>query len=147
MFVVVLFVLISVSLLFTFSSLSLSQFPSVCHFPILAPFILHSSVSLPRLPAAFPLALFTHFLQVAVTFRQHKLNQKPCLAWINKTRGPSINMRIHKELMGSWEWNPIIHSYRRLSGVLYACQFLCVCCGGGVVKQTTKPLRKEMHNH
>ncbi len=114
-----------VSLLFTlFISFSSPLRPSVIFSCSLFLSFSLLSRSLSLLP--LPWLLITRFLQVAVTFRQHKLNQNPPgLSWINKTRGPSINMRIHKELMGSWEWNPI-HSYRRLSGVLYACLYLLV---------------------
>lgn len=55
---------------------------------------------------AFAEAQFPRFLQVAVTFRQHNLNQNLSgLSWINNTRGSSINIGIHKELMGSGEWH------------------------------------------
>lgn len=95
---------------------------------LLPPVFPHSLAPLPTTTACLS-ALFTHFLQVASHLQARQTESKPCLglSWINKTRGPSINMRIHKELMGSWEWNPI-HRYSRLSGVLYACLYLCVCC-------------------
>lgn len=99
-------------------------FHSICLSYSLFLIILSSRLAL--LPTGCPLALFVPFF-LRVTFRQHKTESNTSgLSWINKSRGLTINMKIYKVLMGSWEGNPI-HSYSRLSGVFYACLYLCIC--------------------
>lgn len=102
-------------------SLSIMSTPLVCSFPVSPPpasilFIISS-------PLHFPVSIISlcpshsYYLswlyspisyKPAVTFGQRKLNQNPSgMSWITTSQVPSINMSIHKELMGTWEWNPI----------------------------------------